>query len=91
MASPITLHLTIHGRVQGVFYRDTMQREAERLAITGWVRNREDGTVEAVVQGEASAVEAILHWAHRGPPHAQVDHVDTEAGDGKYSSFEILY
>jgi acylphosphatase len=44
-----------------------------------------------MVQGEASAVEAILHWARRGPPHARVDHVDTEAGDGDYTGFEILY
>ena len=62
-----TLRLVIHGRVQGVFFRDSMRREAIRLGIAGWVRNRSDGTVEATVQGEPDAVEAILRWAHRGP------------------------
>jgi acylphosphatase len=90
MASPTTLHLTIHGHVHGVFYRDSMQREAERLAITGWVRNCGNGTVEAIVQGETSAVETIVQWARRGPEHAQVEHVGINPGDGEYTSFEIL-
>jgi acylphosphatase len=91
MASHTTLHLTIRGRVQGVFYRDSMRREAERLAITGWVRNCDDGTVEAMVQGEPGAVEAIVQWASSGPPHARVEHVGIEPGDGNHVSFEILY
>jgi len=91
MASSTILHLKIHGRVQGVFYRDSMRREAERLAVTGWVQNCDDGTVEAMVQGAPTAVEAIVHWARSGPPHARVEHVNTEPGDGDYTSFEILY
>lgn len=91
MTTPTTLHLMIHGRVQGVFYRDSMRREAERLAITGWVRNCVDGTVEAMVQGEAGAVEAIVQWTRSGPPHARVEHVGIEPGDGTYANFEILY
>jgi acylphosphatase len=91
MAPSTILHLTIHGLVQGVFFRDSMRREAGRLAVTGWVRNCLDGTVEAMVQGEPAAVEAIVQWARSGPPHARVEHVDIEPGDGDYASFEILY
>ena len=85
-----TLHLVIHGRVQGVFFRDSMRREAQHLAIAGWVRNRSDGTVEAAVQGEPGAVDAILRWARRGPERAQVERVEIAPGDGSYSSFAVL-
>lgn len=86
-----TLHLIIHGRVQGVFYRDSMRREAERLAISGWVRNCDDGTVEAMVQGMPEAVEAIVRWAHHGPEQARVERITAAPGDGDYIGFEILY
>jgi len=85
-----TLHLVIHGRVQGVFFRDSMKSEAQHLAVAGWVRNRSDGTVEASVQGEPAAVDAIVRWAHRGPQHAQVERVEIEPDDGSYNSFEII-
>src|SRR5665811_60767 len=65
------LRLVIHGRVQGVFYRDSMRREAQTLGVSGWVRNCGDGTVEAEVQGETAAVDAIVRWAQRGPVYAQ--------------------
>lgn len=84
-----TLHLVIHGRVQGVCFRDSMRREAQRLNIAGWVRNRSDGTVEAVVQGDPAAVDAIAHWAHRGPEHAQVTRVEIGPHEGVYNGFEI--
>jgi acylphosphatase len=84
-----TLHLLIHGRVQGVFFRNTMQREAQHLAVFGWVRNRSDGTVEAVVQGEHHAVDAIVRWAHRGPELAHVEKVEIETSEGDYTSFEF--
>lgn len=86
-----TLRLVIHGRVQGVFFRDSMRREADRLEVNGWVRNRDDGSVEAVVQGASHAVDAILRWAHRGPSHAKVEQVDTEPAEGSYTRFEIRY
>jgi acylphosphatase len=76
MTERLTRRLVIRGRVQGVFYRESMRQEAARLGVTGWVRNQRDGTVEAVVQGTPAAVEAILAWARRGPPDADVSAVD---------------
>ena len=72
----VTKNLRIHGKVQGVFYRASLRAEAERLGVTGWVRNRRDGSVEAVVQGSAAQVAKIVEWAKRGPPAAEVTHVD---------------
>lgn len=89
--SPKTLRLAIHGRVQGVFFRDSMRREAQRLGVAGWVRNCGDGSVEAVVQGASSDIDAIVRWAHRGPERAQVEQVNVEPADGAYSDFRILY
>jgi acylphosphatase len=85
-----TLRLVIHGRVQGVFFRDSMRSEAQYLAVSGWVRNRSDGTVEALVQGEPDAVDALVRWAHRGPERARVEQVEIEQGDGNYSNFEVI-
>lgn len=85
-----TLHLVIHGRVQGVFFRDSMRREAQSLRVYGWVRNRSDGTVEAEVQGEPAAVEAMVRWAWHGPDRAQVERVDIAPADGNYTSFEVI-
>jgi acylphosphatase len=81
-------HLIIRGRVQGVGFRDAMRWEAERLGVTGWVRNRRDGTVEAVVAGNADAVSAIVAWAHRGPPAAKVTEVAVAEADGTFAAFE---
>lgn len=71
----ITRHLRITGRVQGVGYRASMTEEAIRLGLQGWVRNRQDGSVEALAQGPASAVQALIDWAHQGPRLARVDEV----------------
>lgn len=87
----ITLHLVIHGRVQGVFFRDSMRREAQGFKVTGWARNMANGTVEAMVQGEQFAVDSIVQWAHHGPERAQVSKVEVEAGSGTFQQFEILY
>ena len=81
-------HLAITGLVQGVAYRYSMAREAQRLGITGWVRNRRDGSVEAVVAGTEQAVAAIIHWARSGPANAQVEHVAVELATGEFAGFE---
>ncbi|WP_126444001.1 acylphosphatase [Sulfuricystis multivorans] len=81
-------HLIISGRVQGVWFREGMTQEARRLGVTGWVRNRSDGSVEAMVAGSAEQVAAIIRWARRGPPNAVVEHVAVELGEGEFDGFE---
>lgn len=71
----------IRGRVQGVGYRDWMVRQADRLGVRGWVRNRPDGTVEALVAGEEAAVQALLSACRRGPLLAQVEGIAEEFAD----------
>ncbi|GAA4430124.1 acylphosphatase [Acidovorax lacteus] len=88
-----TIHLQIEGRVQGVGYRWATVEAATRLGLRGWVRNRRDGSVEALAQGPASAVQALIDWAHRGPPQAvvavvQVQDIDMPKGDLPASGFE---
>jgi acylphosphatase len=85
-----TLRLVIQGRVQGVFFRDSMRHEAQRLGVAGWVRNRDDGTVEAAVHGEPAAVDAIVRWAHHGPQHANVERVDIKPDGGSFVLFEVI-
>ena len=68
-------HVIVSGRVQGVWFRDSMRREAERLALAGWVRNLPDGRVEAVFEGPADAIERLTEWCHHGPPGARVSSV----------------
>jgi acylphosphatase len=79
--------LVITGYVQGIGYRYSMVMAAQRLGITGWVRNRRDGSVEAMVAGDAEAVAAIIDWARHGPSGAEVEHVAVELGSGSFSDF----
>lgn len=83
-----TLHLLISGRVQGVWYRESMRLEAERLGVNGWVRNRRDGAVEAVVQGQEEAVNALIAWSRQGPTAARVDAVEVTPASGRFTIFE---
>jgi acylphosphatase len=66
----------VHGRVQGVFFRDTTRRTAESRGVAGWVRNNPDGSVEAVFEGPEDAVEAMVRFSREGPRGAVVEHVD---------------
>ncbi|MNC88770.1 Acylphosphatase [compost metagenome] len=74
--------------MQGVGFRMYMARKARELGVTGWVRNRRDGSVEATVQGRPAAVEAIIAWAWRGPSSAVVSEVTVTEGHGEYATFE---
>jgi acylphosphatase len=88
MSEAACRRVRIHGLVQGVGFRYSMHREAVRLGLTGWVRNRRDGTVEAVVAGTSGAVDMIVAWAHRGPPSARVEAVIVSIEEGSFESFE---
>jgi acylphosphatase len=81
-------HLVISGCVQSVGFRYSMAEEAERLGATGWVRNRRDGTVEAVLDGTADVVDALLAWARRGPPSARVIDVQVTEIAESFERFE---
>lgn len=88
----LTKRLLIRGRVQGVGYREFMRREAVKLGLSGWVRNRHDGSVEAVVHGTADGVKQFIDWARHGPRLAAVSAVeesDAEMPD-VLQTFEIL-
>lgn len=85
------VHLIVTGRVQGVAYRASALAEGRRLGVSGWVRNRFDGSVEAEVEGPAEDVDAFVAWARHGPPGARVAEVQvsSEAPTGLASGFHM--
>ena len=93
MEKRVRAHVIISGRVQGVFFRVETQRAAERFGVMGWVRNKPDGTVEAVFEGQQSAVDAALQWCQDGPNLAVVENVDLKWQDftGEFKRFDITY
>jgi acylphosphatase len=86
-------HVIVHGLVQGVWFRGSTKDEADRLGLTGWVRNLPDRSVEAVFEGEKKKVEEIVGWCHRGPSGAKVSNVDIawEPFTREFVHFEIRY
>ncbi len=90
MNDRIRAHVFVSGRVQGVYYRATTKETAQRSDINGWVKNLDDGRVEAIFEGDREAVEAMVEWCHTGSPRARVDDVEVEYGEPEaICGFEI--
>ena len=89
----IRAHVCISGRVQGVFYRYITRDRAEQLGLTGWVRNTSDGKVEAIFEGEETAIKDMIVWCHKGPRSADVSDVTVEYQKflGEFEDFCITY
>lgn len=85
------LHVVIEGRVQGVGFRYTTRQEAQQRGLTGWVRNRSDGAVEAEFEGDRDALEQMLDWCRSGPASAEVRDVTPtwSSGEAKHGSFSV--
>ena len=84
--------LKITGKVQGVFYRDSSQEKAQQLGLSGYAKNMQDGSVEALVQGEEGAIKAFVDWAAQGPPSAEVKNVEVkwQSPTGAITGFDVL-
>lgn len=84
-------HVRVTGRVQGVFFRDSARQNADRLGLSGWVRNSPDGAVEAVFEGPSRGVREMVEWCEGGPPGASVEDVSADFGpaQGDLSGFEV--
>ena len=93
MGKNVKAHVRISGRVQGVCYRMETRRAAERYGVTGWVKNRDDGSVEAVFEREEEGVNSIIEWCRQGPSNALVRNVCIKWEDyvGEFRSFDITY
>ncbi|NOX44437.1 MAG: acylphosphatase [Caldiserica bacterium] len=87
------VHITVSGRVQGVFFRANTQEVAQRLGLSGYVRNLPDGRVEVVAEGAEEALRKLIEWCHEGPPLARVERVEVrwENPTGEFSGFHIRY
>jgi acylphosphatase len=91
--SVVRRRIVVSGRVQGVGFRYALADEARSRGIRGWVRNRRDGSVEAMLAGDADAVDALVAWARRGPPSARVSSVEIEAVQdtaGNFDDFDVV-
>lgn len=77
-SDPIRRRVTVYGRVQGVFFRDSVRERAQAHGVSGWVRNRADGAVEAVLEGSAEVVDRLVRYCQTGPSHARVERTEVE-------------
>jgi acylphosphatase len=93
METNVRAHVVISGRVQGVFFRAETQSAAQRLGVSGWVRNRSDGTVEAVFEGSETTVHKAVDWCWKGSPMSHVSDVRVQWEDytGEFDNFSITY
>ncbi|MGH2785255.1 MAG: acylphosphatase [Actinomycetota bacterium] len=88
----VRAHVYVSGYVQGVFFRHSMSQAARKAGVSGWVRNLDDGRVEAVIEGDEPDVRAIVDWCHTGPPHATVQQVAVtwESPSREFSAFSTI-
>ena len=93
MENKVRAHVIISGRVQGVCFRMETQRAAKRIGVSGWVKNRFDGTVEAVFEGDKKQVDQIIKWCRKGPSLSVVSNleIDWESFSGEFRDFDITY
>ncbi len=86
------VNVLVRGRVQGVYFRAATQREARRLGLTGWVRNKPDGFVEVWAEGDEDSLKELVAWAHKGPSAARVERVDVRWRSfvGDHPDFRIV-
>lgn len=89
----VRVHIFVLGKVQGVFFRDSVMKRARKLGVFGWVQNLSDNRVEAIFEGEKEKVEKIVKWTKKGPMFARVDKVDLELQEytGEFKDFQIKY
>lgn len=87
------VHIFVSGRVQGVSFRYYTAQKAEELGLKGWVRNTEDGELEAVFEGKQDKIKEIISWMRKGPPSAKIDNINIkeEQNRGEFSNFEIRF
>jgi acylphosphatase len=93
MDKKVRAQVVIAGKVQGVFFRMETKRTADTYGVCGWVKNKNDGTVEALLEGDEERVRSVIDWCREGPPFAKVRRVDVTWGDytGRINSFDITY
>ena len=93
MSDKAALHATVYGHVQGVYFRAFVAENANKLILTGWVKNLESGAVEVLAEGDKKFLEELNIFLQKGPPHARVDRVAAEWFDytGKFNEFRVVY
>jgi acylphosphatase len=89
--SQLRIRLVVKGRVQGVYFRASTVQQARHLGLTGWVMNRDDGSVEIVAEGRSESIEELIAWCRQGPPGARIDEVDLQRQNfrGEFNEFRI--